>query len=196
MDFKFGTVSQIVDDHKFIIKFTIRDYIEDAIAYPVNQKDEPNVGDPIIIMEIETIFGFSFMYQKMRLKDHTRMKLLQSIVSIYDDHVEIHAGGPDKNDKYDEAKSLIWINNDGTILVKSEDSVTIETKTCLVKAEDSATIETKTCTLQANDVNITGGNLTTVNGGQCTPTGSGGFCAIPICPLSGAPHIGNQIKGT
>jgi hypothetical protein len=56
-----------------------------------------------------------------------------------------------------------------------------------IKAGGSAKIDSPSVT-------ITGGQLT-VNG-SCSPTGSGGFCGIPVCPLTGAPHIGTIISGT
>ena len=99
------------------------------------------------------------------------MKLLDSVVDIYDDHVEIHAG---------EDKSVILIKNDGSINIKSTN----------VKVE-ATNVEVKGST-----VNITGGTLKTGNGGTAAPTSKGGFCAIPVCPLTGAPHIGDVLSGT
>ena len=63
-----------------------------AYADPIDTFDQPEVGDPIVLYEIESVFGFSFMYKKQRLFDHTRMKLNKSLVDIFDDHIEIHAG--------------------------------------------------------------------------------------------------------
>jgi hypothetical protein len=48
-------------------------------------------------------------------------------------------------------------------------------------------------TLTAVKAKITGGMLE-VNG-AAAPTGSGGFCAVPVCPF-GMVHIGNQVAGT
>lgn len=179
MDYRLGKVTSIVDPLKFIIKFTIDNYIEDAIAYPIDTFDEPNEGDPIQVYEIESILGWSFVYKKQRQLDHTRMKLKDSLVDIYEDHVEVHAG---------DTKSVVKVNADGSLTIVTNSSVSIETGEASIKATKA--------TIEANDVNITGGNLTTVNGGTATPNGQGGFCGIPVCPLTGAPHIGNKISGT
>jgi hypothetical protein len=48
-------------------------------------------------------------------------------------------------------------------------------------------------TITAVKAKVTGGMLE-VNG-VATPTGSGPFCAIPVCPF-GITHIGNQVAGT
>jgi hypothetical protein len=48
-------------------------------------------------------------------------------------------------------------------------------------------------TITAVKAKITGGMLE-VNG-MAAPTGSGPFCAIPVCPF-GIPHTGNQVTGT
>ena len=40
-----------------------------------------------------------------------------------------------------------------------------------------------------------GGSLETGSGASCSPTSTGGFCGIPVCPFSGAPHVGNSIGG-
>lgn len=196
METYFGYVDEVKDNKKFVIKFTVKNIIEKAIAYPIDTFDEPNIGDPVIIYAIESIFGWSFMWKKLRLKDHTRMKLLESLIDIYDDHIEIHAGGTEEANPGDDAQSLIWIDKDGSISVKAKKEVTVETPKVTVKGKNTVDIETTTCTINAIDVNITGGNLTTTNGGICSPTGVGGFCGIPICPLTGSPHIGNKITGT
>ena len=93
------------------------------------------------------------------------------MVDIHDDHVEIHAG---------DSKSVILVNNDGSIKIKSTD----------VKVE-ATNVEVK-----GSNVNITGGILKTGKGGTAAPTSKGGFCAIPVCPLTGAPHIGDVLSGT
>lgn len=171
MKIYFGRVTEVVDKKKFIIKFTIETTIEDCIAYPIDTFDEPNVDDPVYLIEIDTPFGYSYMWKKLRLFDHTRLKLLDSVVDIHDDHIEIHAG---------DSKSVILVNNDGSIKIKSTD----------VKVE-ATNVEVK-----GSNVNITGGILKTGKGGTAAPTSKGGFCAIPVCPLTGAPHIGDVLSGT
>jgi phage gp45-like len=49
-------------------------------------------------------------------------------------------------------------------------------------------------TVNAPEVIITGGKLQ-VNG-TAAPNGQGGFCGIPNCAFTGAPHIGNALNNT
>lgn len=217
MNFMFGTVSEIVDDHKFVIKFTTKEVIENAIAYPIDTFDEPNIGDPVWIISIETIFGYSFMWKKLRLFDYTRLKLLDSRICLCHDHILFQVGGEESAQNGDEAAPVfVRFNVDGTIVVKSTKSVTVETPEVYVKGTtkidvetpdydlrgtETVDIETPAYTLKGNDtIDIKGGTITVTGkefktkAGTCSPTGTGGFCAIPVCPLSGAPHIGNSIK--
>jgi hypothetical protein len=62
-----------------------------------------------------------------------------------------------------------------------------------VGGDANISVEGKTV-LKSPDVTITGGKLT-VNG-TAAPTGSGGFCGIPACIFSSAPHVGNVIQST
>ena len=132
MNIYLGVVSKVTDDLKFIIEFTVEGLIENCIAYPIDTFDQPEVGDPIVLYEIESVFGFSFMYKKQRLFDHTRMKLNKSLVDIFDDHIEIHAG---------ETESVITVNDDGSIKLTSTNKVVIESQlTEIVNATPTAAI--------------------------------------------------------
>lgn len=48
--------------------------------------------------------------------------------------------------------------------------------------------------LKATQTKLTGGQLECT--GTATPSGSGCFCAIPVCPVTGAPHTGSMVMGT
>jgi len=176
MDLYLGTVTEIVDDKKFIIKFKIPSLIEGAEAYPVDTFDEVVEGDPILLYGLETIFGYSYLYKKLRLDDHTRLKLLDSLVDIFDDHIEITS-----------KDTSIMINSDGSCTIKPKESLTVETKEYKLNSSSSAELKSATVT-------ITGGELT-VNG-MVTPTGSGPFCGITVCPFTGLPHVGSKVTGT
>ena len=82
------------------------------------------------------------------------------------------------------------------VTIDAEGNVTVNAKgNAEVNAKGNADINADgSCTIKTPKAQITGGQLT-VNG-TAAPTGSGGFCGIPACPFSGAPHIGNMISGT
>ena len=49
-------------------------------------------------------------------------------------------------------------------------------------------------TLKAQQMELTGGTLKCK--GSATPSGQGPFCAIPVCPFTGAPQCGTDVSGT
>jgi hypothetical protein len=101
-----------------------------------------------------------------------------------------------------EGKQTVNITGDCTIKIGGNAKVEISGNSDVtVKGNTKVETSGKTdinssgkTTVKSPDVQITGGKLT-VNG-TAAPTGSGGFCGIPVCPFSGAPHIGPIISGT
>ena len=79
------------------------------------------------------------------------------------------------------------IGGDSDISIGGNSSIKVDGNTELecpsVKITSSSSIE------------LTGGGSLKTGSGTCTPNGSGGFCGIPTCPFTGAPHIGNEIIG-
>ena len=182
-DIMLGVVSEVMDTDKyplgrFVIKFTIKGLIEDCIAFPIDTFDEPEVGDPVVLYGLESILGYSYMWQKQRRFDYTRLRHKDSIINIKEDEITIDSG---------PGKSTITIKKDGDIEIKSSKSVKIDSSDITIKGSSSVKID-------SSDVTITGGKLT-VNG-SAAPNGSGVFCGIPVCPFSGAPHVGNMASGT
>jgi phage baseplate assembly protein gpV len=89
----------------------------------------------------------------------------------------------------------------GTIDVLCREDLNIKAKNATIEVEEVANIKAKEVNLEADtvevkgqDVTITGGNLTV--DGSVAPTGSGPFCALPACMMTGSPHIGNKVMGT
>lgn len=224
MDIYLGKVTEVPDDGsderlKFVIKFEIKDYLENQVAYPIDTFDEPNVDDPVILYRIESIFGYSFLYKKLRLDDHTRLKIEKTWIDLFTDKLEICLGDDKKvNIVLDEngASSIslgdsseVTIEKDSGITIKGKSTITIEGDNSVeikgksdVKITGDYNIEANNSNLEskvksvikAPQVQITGGILK-VNG-VAAPSGSGPFCGIPVCPLTGAPHVGNQVTGT
>lgn len=177
MDYKLGRVTEVVDPLKFIIKFTIDNYIEDAIAYPIDTFDEPNVGNPVQIYEIESILGWSFVYKKQRLTDYTRLKLGNSTLEITDEGINILTSSG--NDVFINSDGGITINSNGNINITSGGTVNVKGEGN-VKIESGATLSLK-------------GGLIKSENNSVAATGNGPFCAIKICPYTGQPHVGNTI---
>lgn len=108
-------------------------------------------------------------------------------------NVKIHVGGD--NEISIDGKSNIHIKGDNEISIDGNSNTSIQGNS-EIKISGNATIKASgNVDLESPNVTVHGGILQT-QGGQCAPSGIGGFCAIPVCPLSGAPHVGNQIVNT
>ena len=46
------------DKLKFVILFSAEGIVKDALAYPLNSMDQPEVGEEVAIFELETVFGY------------------------------------------------------------------------------------------------------------------------------------------
>ena len=99
-------------------------------------------------------------------------------------------------------KEMISIKGDCTVSIGGNASLDVKGNAFLkvggdTKIETSGKTNIKSsgdAVVESPNVSITGGNLT-VNG-TASPTGSGPFCGIPVCPFTGAPHVGNKVAGT
>jgi len=89
------------------------------------------------------------------------------------------------------AKVDVHITGETTLQV--DDKVDIKVKgTTTFECKDDTTVKCDTkVTVDAPNVTVQGGTL--VKNGSVPATGSGGFCAIPICPVTGMVHVGTEI---
>ncbi len=84
--------------------------------------------------------------------------------------------------------SSITIGGNSNIEVGKDAVISVGGKTDITCPEITVTSSSK--------ITLTGGgSLETGSGASCSPTSTGGFCGIPVCPFSGAPHVGNMISG-
>lgn len=88
-----GKCTEIVDPLRFVIRFTSKGLIEDkCIAYPIDTFDEPELDCEVVLFELETKYGYSWLWKKMRLFNHTREKILGTVLDMYEDKMELHTG--------------------------------------------------------------------------------------------------------
>lgn len=89
----------------------------------------------------------------------------------------------------------VTVNADGDVKVEASGNINAKASGDVkIEASGNADIKASSSKVEASQVQITGGQLT-VNG-TAAPSGSGPFCGIPVCPFSGAPHVGNMVSGT
>lgn len=98
------------------------------------------------------------------------------------------------------ANLTLNVEGDDSISIKGNHSLSVEGDCSVsskgnisVKADGDCNVEGKNITAKGN-VKVTGGTFEA--GGTVVPTGSGALCGIPICPFTGAPHVGNRASGT
>lgn len=110
-----------------------------------------------------------------------------------------------------EVQAVLSLLNDGKVKLETPEEVNITSgkglkleiseemsvaaKAVKIEADDNIEATSKkNFTLTAQKTTFTGGMLEC--NGNATPSGNGPFCAIPICPFSGAPQCGTQVSGT
>lgn len=80
---------------------------------------------------------------------------------------------------------------DSVVTVRSDGSVDIKCKRVTVSADDSIDVKSDAIGVTGQTTEIKEGSL--VRKGTCAPDGEGGFCGIPVCPFTGAVHVGSTI---
>lgn len=115
--------------------------------------------------------------------EHTKERIVQ-IVKTKDGNVTITQ----------TATGLKIEAKDTTISVDaSNGKVSIDTKDMTIQSSSSLKTSSPNTTIDGSKVQVTGSQF--IRKGTAAADGSGGFCAIPVCPFSGAPHIGTTITG-
>ena len=94
-----------------------------------------------------------------------------------------------------EVQAVLSLLNDGKVKLETPEEISVATEKDL-KTESKANIEvsaSQKMTLKAQQMELTGGTLKCK--GTATPSGQGPFCAIPVCPFTGAPQCGTDVSG-
>lgn len=107
--------------------------------------------------------------------------------------------------KKSEKKTTLtdWNGNTATI---DDNGTKIEDKNGNTITMSASGIVVKDLSGNEVEMTATGATIKTINGkitgglfsmsGVVTPKGSGPFCAIPFCPITGLPHCGENVVGT
>lgn len=109
------------DKLKFVILFSAEGIVKDALAYPLNSMDQPEVGEEVAIFELETVFGYSYLYQKLKLNEDTRLKVQGSVVDIEEDRISVKTETGDVCIKVKDGDLDIQVN--GNINLKVNGSI-------------------------------------------------------------------------
>jgi hypothetical protein len=194
-----GVITKILDPDKYEVEIEIPGVTKEAKAYPIDRSpDEPKPEDLVLVLGLDPVWNSVWLYQKLKENEFIGFRSRGKKVDITKDRIEIgifsqmnekdQTSPPYEEDKTPKSTSWIKIDKDGNIDVHAEKNMTI-------KVDGNCNIEVAGSTvLKCPDVTITGGKLTVQ--GSVPPTGTGPFCAIPVCPVTGAPHVGPIVNGT
>lgn len=224
-DFYLGVVTGFkegTEKEEHIITADIPGIATDIIAYPLgNAADEPKSGDNIILICLDPVYQSYYVYQKLKESNFIGYRSSGKMIDITPDSVTIGIFDPEaeyKDGERPETTSSIVIDKDNNITITGANiSINVEDGSCDITA-DTCNIYSSECNVEADNVNLKGvtkiegdtidlkgvttidGNTTIKGGtlqanGTAAPTGSGPFCGIPVCPFTGAPHVGNIVQG-
>ena len=202
-----GVITKILDPDKYEVEIEIPGVTKEAKAYPIDRSpDEPKPEDLVLVLGLDPVWNSVWLYQKLKENEFIGFRSRGKKVDITKDRIEIgifaemnekdQTTPPYEEDKTPESTSWIKIDKDGNIDVHAEKHMHIKVDGDVkIEVAGDATIDVAcSTTLNCPDVEITGGMLTVK--GNVPPTGQGPFCAIPVCPVTGAPHIGHIVNGT
>lgn len=201
-EFGYGTYSQYFDKD---------DYIDGAghhvgvLLSAINKNKDGVWLMPMMYSEVIITQDPQTMKEYVLMYSHVDVVHLQSHQTIQVGVVETEKfkEGPDGPDfeelpetgksavsDYDKDKIVDTIKTkSGTVTIKrSIDGVVIDAngKTNVkINSDGSVVVNTQA------KAEFTGGQL--IKRGTCTPDGQGGFCGIPVCPFTGAVHVGTTI---
>lgn len=212
-DFYIGVITGFKEEsekEEFIITADIPGIIQDIVAYPFGAMiDEPKIGDAILLCNLDPIYNSYYIYQKLKESNFIGFRASGKMVDITPDTITLGIFDPEveyKDNERPEFTSKIFIDKDNNVTIEGENlnitinsDCNIQTNNCKIKADGDCIIESGSCNLKADNIEINGstvikGTDLTV-GGTATPTSKGPFCAIPVCPFTGAPHIGDVVRG-
>lgn len=197
LDFFLGKIREVKDRTSYEITVDIPGIGEELKAYPYSrgEMDEPVAGNLVYLLSVDPMYHSVFLYLKAKENDFIGIRSNGKLIDITPEAITIGVYPGDKVNKDDErpepSKSKIIMDKDGNIKIEASGNISIE-----VSGDASIKASGKTV-IDSPEVQITGGKLTTPNGGTVNPEpGKGGFCALPFCCFSGAAQTGSSIQGT
>lgn len=218
-----GVITKILDPDKYEVEIEIPGVTKEARAYPIDRSpDEPKPEDLVLILGLDPVWNSVWLYQKLKENEFIGFRSRGKKVDITKDRIEIgifsemnekdQTSPPYEEDSTPESTSWIKIDKDGNIDVNAEKDMTIKVAgNVKIEVAGNADIKvdgnTKTevggnadikvsgpTKLDCPDVTVTGGKFTMK--GTCAPQAGSPFCAIPVCPVTGAIHVGQVVSGT
>lgn len=207
-EYYLGQITEVTDPDRYTVKVDVPGVMLGVIAYPDRSTvDEPKVGDVVRLLCLDPVWKSANFWVSLKEDGYNGIRSRGKKLEMKKESVELGIFSPDtpyKEGETPDSTSYLRITEGGDLEVLMEGSGRVKIgKDHKVEVSGSLTVKVSgdTTLESSGSVSIKSGNVT-IGGGQVTingsaaPTGSGAFCAIPVCPFSGAPHVGNKITGT
>lgn len=212
LDLYLGSVHEVKDRVTYEITADIPGVAQEVRAYPYSrgEMDEPVEGNLIYLLSIDPVYHSVFLYTKAKENDFIGIRSNGKLIDITPDYITIgvydtSTTSPDDT-RPDPSKSYLKMDSSGNIEIMATGNEKIEINgDAEVKISGNVKVEVSgdaninvsgKTTIDSPEVNITGGKLTTPNGGNAVANGMGGFCGVKNCIFSGVPHVTNEISNT
>jgi len=127
-----GVITNVLDNKKFIVEATVKGLFESLVAYPIDLSDKPEIKDSILIYVIDSeLLGQSLLYQKLRIRESTRMALGNNEITLTEDGIQLRTENTNIEFK---SNGTINIDSDNEININSNSSITIDAPSVEVKS--------------------------------------------------------------
>lgn len=204
IDFYLGSVHEVIDRVTYEITADIPGVAQEVKAYPWSrgEMDEPVAGNLIYLIALDPVYHSVYLYMKAKENDFIGIRSNGKMIDITPDYISMGVYETDTTsadgERPDLSKSYCKMDSEGNIeiMATGNEKITISGNVDIEISGDANVKVSGNTTIDSPNVNVTGGNLTTSNGGSVSPTGNGGFNCLPQCIFSGCIHQGNKISGT
>lgn len=178
-----GVIKEVTDIDKYLIDVDIKSYGV-MKSVPLRFENEPKAGDEVLVILLDELFESTSVYIPFRHLTE-------------EDFIGIRRHG----------YKVQFLNEEGGILISSDDEVTInidrktvtaqigDIKIDINKSKGKVEVTAADVVVKASkSCEITGGGELKVKG-VTTPSNTGPLNCITVCPFSGIPHAGIKATG-
>lgn len=204
-----GTILEVLDLDTYHIKIDLPGLSKEAEAFPMRgELDEPRIGDQVLVRDVDPIYHSFYLYSKLKDDGFIGFRCRGKMVQVTEDEITVSIFDPKESYEENEGElpstvtTYLKVLKNGSIEINTIDSeegnLSGDFKgNVAITVKGNATIDVSGETeINSPKITLTGGTLQTGTlAGSVSPTGTGPFCAVPICPLTGAPHIGPKVTG-
>jgi hypothetical protein len=175
-------------DSDYLVRFKIPSIAENMSKFPPAQPLTKKVqqiltDDQVFIIQPNDMID-EYFYLPIEHDDYVGLWYGNAIVNV--------TGGSEVVAKVSSKTTLDDILSD-----TDSPAITISDSNIVASIKDTKLTITETGVI-VHSANITfegGGSGIVKTSGSVSPTGSGPYCAVTVCPFSGLPHVGNQVTG-